>query len=196
MNKEYYDDTKRFYVCSYGGCGSQLFRNYLKLFGQSFHIHSRKPPLKLCHIWDESFDYKRILPDDLVEKTRVIYLYKDPVKAIMSRFWERRHLKNVECPDLDVTIDDVINQKKDLFGIEEFYDNYTVPFDRNYKIYCIKYEALFNELWRVNELLGVPDVKELYFKRNERKRDVKEGLEDVYKNLKDKMDKMDSIEII
>ena len=136
------------------------------------------------------------MPDDLVEKTKVIYLYKDPVKAIMSRFWERRHLKNVECPDLDVTIDDVINQKKDLFGIEEFYDNYTVPFDRNYKIYCIKYEALFNELGRVNELLGVSDVKELHFKRNERKRDVKEGLEDVYKNLKDKMDKMDSIEII
>ena len=36
MNKEYYDDTKRFYVCSYGGCGSQLFRNYLNYLDNHF----------------------------------------------------------------------------------------------------------------------------------------------------------------
>ena len=62
MNKEYYDDTKRFYVCSYGGCGSQLFRNYLKLFGQSFHIHSRKPPLKLCRLTTPANPHPLVVP--------------------------------------------------------------------------------------------------------------------------------------
>ena len=42
--------NKKFYICSYGGCGSTVLFNYLKSFGEVEHIHDRYPPEKLSHI--------------------------------------------------------------------------------------------------------------------------------------------------
>ena len=43
---EYHNEPK-FYVCSYGGCGSTMLCKYLSNFGKVKHIHSRHPPQKL-----------------------------------------------------------------------------------------------------------------------------------------------------
>lgn len=39
-----FDKNKVFYVCSSGGCGSTILFNYLKNFGNVYHIHDRYPP--------------------------------------------------------------------------------------------------------------------------------------------------------
>lgn len=85
--------NKIFYVCSYGGCGSKMLCNALRKFGKVEHVHSRKPPDKLQYIgkngggnvYCEWFN-GIIIPDDELNKYFVIYIYKNPVKSIMSRF--------------------------------------------------------------------------------------------------------------
>jgi hypothetical protein len=43
-----------------------------------------------------------------------------------------------------------------LHKIREFYDNYTTPNKkRNYKIYCVKYEDIFDKQDELSELLGI-----------------------------------------
>lgn len=197
QNKPYYDANKLFYICSYGGCGSKMFTNYCRYFGQGFHIHSRKPPTLLTYPRNEGFDDKKLVPEELAKDAKVIYLFKDPVKAVESRFDTPQHLRNIQCPVTTWTKNDVITQKKDLYGLEEFFDNYTTPDpERNYKIVCIKYEAMFSDIEKVNEALGIPTVKEYLPKKSERNRTQYEELKTIYKNLNDKMDKMDLITII
>ena len=43
-------NKKTFYVCSYGGSGSKMLCSALRKYGNTKHIHSRKPPEKLEYI--------------------------------------------------------------------------------------------------------------------------------------------------
>ena len=116
-----------FYICSYGGCGSKLLTNVLSQYGEAKHIHSRKPPDKLSYIggsvYSEWFNPIRV-PSSQIENYKVIYVYKNPIDAIYSRFIYPKHLLHIQT-DINIRIEDVVNSKKDLYGIEEFFDNYT-----------------------------------------------------------------------
>jgi len=46
-------NKKIFYVCSYGGSGSKMLCSALKKYGETIHIHSRKPPNNLEYIRNE-----------------------------------------------------------------------------------------------------------------------------------------------
>ena len=46
-------NKKIFYVCSYGGSGSKMLCSALKKYGETIHIHSRKPPNNLEYIGNE-----------------------------------------------------------------------------------------------------------------------------------------------
>ena len=95
MNKD-----KVFYVCSYGGSGSKILCEYLGHFGKVKHVHSRYPPEKLTYIglnakWHEWFSTIPI-PDKDVPNHYVIYIYRDPIKAIQSRFNMKQHLAHIQ----------------------------------------------------------------------------------------------------
>jgi hypothetical protein len=198
-----------FYICSYGGCGSKILYEYLQNFGKVEHIHSRNPPDKLEYLggrgeikvkkYGEWFSGKKI-PEEELYKYTVIYIYRNPVKSIYSRFTIKNHLKHIQT-NTNNTLDDVLKTKTDLFGISEFYNNYTCHNkNRNYKIYCIKYEDLFNNFKILNETLGLPDNQTLYISKKETQREYDteqvKVLEEIYKDVIDDMNNNKFIEIV
>ena len=192
-----------YYVCSYGGCGSYMLCDYLRQFGKVEHIHSRDPPLKLEYIgakntsnpvYSEWFNGVEI-PEQELDHYKVIYLYKDPVKAIYSRFKNPDHLRHVQC-DPAITLEQVIESKKDLYGLEEFFDHYTSNTEkRNYPIYCVKYEDFWDHLPEFNQTLGLPDVPALYPVKKETPREEPhhKALYKIYSRLIKKMSTLSTL---
>jgi hypothetical protein len=186
---------KVFYVCSYGGSGSKVLCDYLRHFGTVKHVHSRYPPTTLTHIgintkWHEWFSTIPIHPQDL-HKYYVIYIYRDPIKAIQSRFEQPNHLAHIQT-NPTITLDQVVNSKQDLYGIESFFDNYTnTTTPRNYKIYCIKYEELFKNIPAFNQMFNIQCSKDLYPIEKTTSKSlspaVEKTLQDIYGNLMKKM---------
>ena len=84
---------KCFYVCSYGGCGSNMLCRALEKYGVSYHIHDKFPPKDLEYIgkqnggkvYCEWFNGIKI-PKNELENYYVIYLYRNPVNLLWSVF--------------------------------------------------------------------------------------------------------------
>lgn len=201
-----------FYVCSSGGCGSTILFNYLSNFGNVYHIHDRYPPDKLCYtgnintdqpVYEEWFN-KTEIPENKLSNYRVIFIYRNIFDVIFSRFATPTgpnitHMKHVKCDNNgEIYFGDVIKSGKDLYKLEEFFDNYTILKDRNYSIYCIKYELFFNNISSINRILGIPDIKSLYPIKNERKKKYTYVIElmNIYRSLTNKMNRMRFLEII
>lgn len=207
-----YNRDMNFYICSSGGCGSTILFNYLSNFGNVFHIHDRYPPDKLCYtgninttdpVYEEWFNQTEI-PENKLSNYKVIFIYRNPIDVIFSRFATPygpniTHMKHVKCNNNgEIYFGDVIKSGKDLYKLEEFFDNYTILKERNYSIYCIKYELFFNNISAFNRILSIPDIKNLYPSKNERRKNytfIKE-LTAIYYSLLHKMNKMRFIEII
>ena len=92
---------KTFYICSYGGCGSTMLTAQLSKYGKVEHVHSRFPPNKLQYITNEHFNGREV-PIAHLKDYYVIYLYKNPVKAILSRFTLKEHLRHIGCPPVKI----------------------------------------------------------------------------------------------
>jgi len=175
-NKPKLETGLNFYVCGTGGCGSTIIYNYLKLFGNSYHIHDRYPPEKLCYVGAENTNSpvysewfnKTEIPEDKLKSYKVIFVYRNPIQVIFSRFISPSgpnipHLQHIKCKNNGkIYFKDIIASGNDLYGLEEFFDNYTIPKKRNYDIICVKYEDFFNNISIFNNALGIPDIKELY----------------------------------
>ena len=182
---------KYFYVCSYGGCGSKVLCNYLKHFGIAYHVHSRNPPKKLTgvghNVYMEWFNTKIISDTELnSNEYYVIYIYRNPVESIYSRLKYKAHLLHIQCENTDLQIKDIVEAKKDLYGITEFFDNYTTAnSDRNYKIYCIKYEKMFENIENINKLFNLNNYPKLYPQKKESiyNYEYKDELTDIYNDL-------------
>jgi len=198
---DFYNKNMTYYVCSYGGCGSYMLCDYLRNFGKVEHIHSRNPPEKLTYVgknnttekvYGEWFNNIKISKRELANY-KVIYLYKDPVKAIQSRFHNPEHLNHIQC-DESLTFNDILYYKKDLYKIEEFFDNYVNKSKKNYKIYCVKYEQFWENISLFNETLGLPDIKSLYPVKKEttynNKNELVNKFYEIYNPLIEKMNKM------
>lgn len=203
-----FDPNKYFYICSFGGSGSTILFNYLSCFGNVEHIHDRYPPDELSYvgtknttdnIYNEWFNKIKIPPVE-IKNFKVIYIYRNPIDVIFSRFIgpNKPHLKNVMCENENITLEDVVVQKKDLYKLDEFYENYTVKQNKNYPIYCIKYEQFFNNIELFNKTLGIPNIKKLYPQKYERKKKkyYLKQLNIIYRPLISKMQKMPFIKII
>lgn len=201
-----------YYICSSGGCGSTLLFNYLSNFGNVHHIHDRYPPKNLCYIGKENTNediysewFNNIEIDaDKLNNYKVIFIYRNPIEVIFSRFIQPsgpnvKHLQHIKCiNDGNIGLGDIIKFKKDIYGLEDFFDNYTIPKERNYKIYCIKYEDMFSHISLINRTLELPDIPQLYPIKQERKKKytfTKELLI-IYSSLIHKMNNMRYMEII
>jgi len=195
-----------YFVCSYGGCGSKILTAYLKNFGNVFHIHSNNPPYELTrpgnsyivekNKYDEWFT-EYLIPDNELNNYTVIYIYRNPVKAIISRFDNPVHLLHIQS-NTSITIQDVINHQEDLYGIENFFDNYTIH-KKKYNIICLKYEDLFDNIEKLNNILNLPNIPPLYPSKKETNKNtninIVKNLEKIYENLINKMDKLSFIHI-
>jgi hypothetical protein len=208
----HFDKNINYYICSSGGCGSTILSQYLSNFGNVYHIHDRYPPDKLCYVgrentneevYSEWFNNVEI-PEDKLHLYKVIFIYRNPIDVIFSRFIQPQspnipHLQNIKCINNGlIGLGDLLNTGRDLYGLEEFYDNYTIPKKRNYQIYCIKYEYFFYNIELLNKILGIPDIKSLYPIKRERTKTYTylRELSLIYQNLIIKMKKMPFIKII
>jgi hypothetical protein len=191
--------TKVFYVCSFGGCGSKMLCDYLRQFGTVKHVHSRFPPATLTEInTNEWFSHTPIKDTDL-HNYYVLYIYRDPVKAILSRFTHPAHLNHIQSNPA-ITLPQVLASKKDLYGIGNFFDNYTTPgIKRNYKIYCLKYEDLFKKIGELNKVLHLQCFNNNYPVEKTREKPFNIDvvtLQKIYAPLRERMDKMPFIKIV
>ena len=163
-------DHRIFYLCSYGGCGSKMIATYLRHFGQVYHVRSRYPPSHLTHIGNsntlkpihhEWFSCSPVPNKDLAKYT-VIYLYRNPIPCIYKRFNSPKHLYTIQFKYPQATVDQVISTKKDLFGIQEFYLNYTRAQTTNYSIYCVRYEDFIDNIETFNATIQLPNIPSIY----------------------------------
>jgi len=184
--------TKVFYVCSYGGCGSFMLCKALKKYGKVYHIHSRNPPDKLQHIggpkcYEEWFNGENVSENEL-SNYHVIYLYKNPVKSIISRFRNPQHLKHIQT-DTTTKIEDVINTSSDAYGIKEFYNNYTqTNKKRNYNILCVKYEEIFEKQDELSKSLDIGSLGLIKKETNATLSDYNiDKLNEIYKDINEAM---------
>lgn len=207
-----FDKNKNFYICSSGGCGSTILSEYLSNFGNVKHIHDRYPPDKLCYIGKENtnepvfsewFNSTEI-PDDKLKTYKVIFIYRNPLPTIFSRFALPngpyiKHMQHIKCVNNgEIHFGDILKSGKDLYGLENFFDNYTIPKRRNYDIYCVKYEQLFDNINLLNNVLGIPDIKSLYPIKYEKAKKITylKQLLLIYSNLINKMNNMPFIKIV
>jgi hypothetical protein len=208
----YFNKQMTYYICSYGGSGSTVLYNYLSNFGNVEHIHDRFPPKKLTYvgnkntsqnIYSEWFNHVMI-PETQLHNYKVIFIYKNPLEVIYSRLAfphgpNVNHLKHIMCDNNgEIHLADVLSSKKDLYKLEEFFDNYTKEDEeRNYKIYCVKYEDFWQNIPLFNQVLNIPNVKSLYPVKQERKKQIhfKDLLFSIYHSLIQKMKSMNFIEI-
>ena len=114
---------KVFYVCSFGGCGSKMLCEYLKHFGTVKHVHSRRPPTKLTHVGSNEWFNNIPVEDKYLKSYYVIYIYRDPVKAILSRFGHPEHLNHIQA-NPNTSIKDIITSKQDLYGSRVIYHSF------------------------------------------------------------------------
>lgn len=205
-------EKMNYYICGSGGCGSTIISKYLSNFGNVYHIHDRYPPDKLCYVGKENTNenvYREWfnsveIPNDKLHLYKVIFIYRNPIYVIFSRCVRPsgpnvEHLKHIMCfNDGLIGLGDVLKTGKDLYGLEHFYDNYTIPRKRNYSIHCVKYEHFFNNIELFNKSLDIPNIKSLYPVKNETKKKYTDLniLEAIYKRLINKMNSMPFIKIL
>lgn len=226
----YFEENRLFYICSYGGCGSFMLFGYLSNFGTTFHIHCRNMPDVLKKIdstnriqhytYEDNWDNHKPVEEDKIKDYKVIYIYRDPIKAMYSvarRFPFHLHMKSIQCMvttktlmkplnkrrftvrHVDLSIHDFKRGKRDICGLENFFDNYTQKRNRNYNIYCIKYENFFEDIKNFNDTLEVEDVEELYPVKKENIVDYENYEElksNIYKNLFTKINNLPSIYLV
>lgn len=206
VRSSYYNGEHNYYICSFGGCGSKMLQEYLSNFGNTFHIHSRHPPKKLTRVGTPDFPewfndieltpvLERQLPFKQLENTKVVYIYRDPIYASRSRIIPGKtyristdHLDNISADHWN--IESVIGNMMDLWGLEEFFDNYTKKDpEKNYPIYCVNYDTFWENLPLFNKTLGIPDIPALYPKKKESKYELvyEKELRELYKSLLEKI---------
>lgn len=184
-----------FYVCSYGGCGSKMLCKALKKYGTVAHIHSRNPPteLEFVNLYTEFFNGEKV-PEKYLNQFKVIYIYRNPIKSCYSRFANDNpnSLRNIQCQP-GVSFKRVIEEKKDLYGFREFYDNYTTKNPkRNYKIICVKYEDIFDKQNELSKILNIGPLG-LVKKETQREQIHLDVLTEIYKEFNEVIDKNDFI---
>ncbi len=146
-----------FYICSYGGSGTGVLTSFLSRFGVSIWLHSRQVPPALCKVKNWKVSLNEPLNPNLAKKITVIFIYRNPTLAQISR-WSVKHLNNLDymC-DKAPRIEDYAREGIDHLKYEEFFDNYISGKDnKNYNIICINYHKLWENVEDTLQALKIP----------------------------------------
>ena len=196
LKKQNLYEKKHFYVCSCGGSGSYMLTYALKKYGNVYHVHTRTPPIELKYAKHDMFTDEKV-PPECIKNHYVIYLYRNPARVLCTGVFNgedrERHLNNIQSPDTQSTVDDIILYKEDLYGLCDFYKNYTsVNKSFNYKIICVKFEDLFKKKDELSAFLNVGPLN-LKMKSNMYVDSRYKELADIYESLINEMEKNESI---
>ena len=202
---------KTFYICSYGGCGSKMLTRSLSKYGNVEHVHAKNPPLLLEYVGGNNGgkDCPRApqihrewfngipVPGNEICNYYVVYLYRNPVKAILSIFRHPDHLAHIQGNENNkTTIKDVMTEMKDLYGIKQFYKNYMRKNrERNYGILCVKYEDIFEKQNELSRYLAVGNLNLVKKETRRNEPEITDKLNFIYKDLIDEMNGNDFISI-
>jgi hypothetical protein len=171
---------RTYIVVSYGGCGSKMLAGWLaqlprKYAKHVYHFHDKRPPDVLRELpppprpstRERDFRARRFpgggrfrtetKPVADLDDYRVLYIFKDPVEAMVSRFGYG-HCKHLDgdCgveqsfPKLDV----YAQQGVDRMGLLAFFEAYTSP--QKYPIVALNYHKLWQNREAVMSALGLP----------------------------------------
>ena len=148
----YYDESNIFYIYSFNeNYASTILSNYLKNFGKVYNNYDNNPPKNISNLE--------------IHKYKVIYIYTNPISIILDMIKNMIKNNNDYEPKMISMIEDSIITQTDLFLMEDSFNNFTnmtPKINRNYGIFCIKYETMFDHLKVINNILGIPDIEELY----------------------------------
>ena len=147
---------------------------------QVFHFHDNHPPSHLREIpapprqatREKDFRARRfpgggrfktdtkIVSDAALDDYRVLYIFKDPVEAMVSRFGHG-HCKHLggDCGDEKAfpKLEAYATAGNDRMGVLNHFKAYTTPSDdRHFPIVLLNYHKLWNNLDAVMDALGLP----------------------------------------
>lgn len=194
------------YVCSYGGSGSKMLNSFLKRYYNSIHLHDGNPPKKLTipglfnkNKSDNTFGIREIDPN----LVHVIFIFRSPVDAYLSRGENIAHCKNIDG-DYENHISDkneYVKNGVDILKYKNHFKNYTTNNGKNYNVICINYHKLWDNLEDVFNALDIP-LSEID-KFPVRKETIKEvddfvlkGLEEMYSDIIKDINNWPAVKII
>lgn len=199
--------TRKFFVCSWGGVGSKVICKYLDNFGKTYHFHDRYTYENLSYpiIGKKNYSFNDCcyFSNNLIEKNNiknytVIFIYRNPIYSIYSRFVENihgqvpEHLDNIRCYNTNIKLINIIEEKKDLYDLNEFFDNYTLT-KNNYDIYCIKYELLFKNIDIFNDYFNLNNDYKIIEKLTKKEMKYFDYLNVIYSDLISKQNRLNFI---
>jgi len=158
---------KRFYICSYGGCGSTMLTNLLEQFGEAYHIHDRFPKKELYLPEGEHFGDEL----DTNPESKIVFIYSAPEYSMAtSCAWGVQHWRNIgiSCPEsIELNKEKYAKDNFDHIRFEEFFDNYYLN-PRTYNVIFVNYHSLWEVQRELFCLLGIEATLPAY-KNKERK---------------------------
>lgn len=193
-------------VCSYGGSGSKVLTGFLSRFFKTIHLHDGNPPKNLTipgffnkNKSDNTFGDQQINPN----LVHVFFIFRSPVDAYLSRGINLQHCKNVDGDHENHITDPLkyIEKGVDTMKYREHFDNYTKNDGKNYKVICINYHKMWDNLEDIFNVLNIP-LSELdnFPKKKETKKDVDiniiNGLEGMYSDLIKDIENFPTIKIV
>lgn len=178
------EKPRTYLVVSYGGCGSKMLAGWLSSLKPTvkrvYHLHDPMPPSELRELppprakpsTQRDFRARRFpgsgkfrtdtpLVSD-VDDFRVLFIFKDPVEALVSRYGYGHclHLSG-DCGDERnfPTLDAYAKAGHDRMGLLSFFEKYTTPSNRTFPIVLLNYHKLWDNLPALMQALGVPASK-------------------------------------
>jgi hypothetical protein len=144
------------------------------------------------------------IPESEINNYKIIFIYRHPIQVIYSRLTQKDnpnipHLQHIKCDNNgNISLSDVLTSHKDLYKLEQFFDNYTIKQERNYRIYCVKYEQFWDNIPFFNNIIGIPNIIELYPIKNETRKPIRHTtlLNHIYSSLINKMHNKHFIELV
>ena len=179
---------RTYLVVSYGGCGSKMLAGWLSSLDKGhrkssfvtrvYHLHDASPPKILRELpppraapsTQQDFRARRFpgggrfrsdtpIVDDL-DAYRVLFIFKDPVEALVSRYGHGHclHLDGDCAPEEAFPkLDAYATRGKDNMGILRFFDNYAhPPPDKTFPVVLLNYHKLWDNLDALMLALGLP----------------------------------------
>lgn len=181
------DTRPRIYiVASYGGCGSKMMAGFLSQLPKAhktyvYHIHDRSPPKLLRQMpkpppptirsggndfrsgrFPGGSKFKRDTePVDDLNEYRVVYMYKDPVEALVSRYgWGHCNHIQGDCGDAEAQwpkLDKYAKKQVDRMRLKDHFNAFHHPEEpREFPIVAINYHRLWDNIPAVLTALGLP----------------------------------------
>lgn len=133
-------------------------------------------------------------PADLPQDVRSIFLFGDPVQAVVStkrKRFDRNHFVN--C-GYTAESEPAIYERDDL-GYEAIFDSWMTPHE--YPVLAVRYEAMFDHQEAMSEFLGVRvNLPPRRARRSEVPPDLRNQLSRVYGSLVDKVQEAPDIQLL